>query len=204
MGRIIKATTVLCLLVASVPAASGQSYNPYRPGIAQEDPRARRAIYERAVAYAGEKSRPLVEAFGDEAVAAILACTQEGARKLVEFTRTKEFERIPKPTELLKCIAQRGNGDDVVLWLIQPEHARLLTDIDSQDAFMSCPLDIVFSLKSIEQAATENRARRLGIHGSATGTQYLHIPLTGGTFALALCLMLITTIIWKRRRAKMM
>ena len=61
---------------AGIRACPGQPYNPFAPGNSQQDPRKRRALREQAVAYAGSNSRPFVEKYSDDAVAAVLACTQ--------------------------------------------------------------------------------------------------------------------------------
>jgi hypothetical protein len=205
----------LALLLVMLPSAEalGQyGYNPYAPPNAQQDPRVRRALRERAVAYAGENSRALVEKEGDDAVAAIAACTPAGARKLVEFYASGDYSKLPRPRDFLRVVALPGHGDDVVLWAIQPDHARLLTDVDNYDAFLLSPLEIVYSLKPIEQSAAEARALRLAAQAAVTPApqpqqqpqpQVPQIPLDTRTLAWAGggLVVLLLIVAWKRRQA---
>ena len=168
MCRCLILLLALLILVLQPPAeALGQyGYNPYSPVNAQQDPRVRRALRETAVAYAGENSRGCVEKYGDDAVAAMSACSQGGARKLVEFYAFGEFGKLPRPADLLKVIALPGHGDDALLWAIQ--HARELTDLDNFDAYLLSPLEYAFALKPLEQGAAEARARRLAAQAAVT------------------------------------
>lgn len=194
----------LLLVLASVLPAPGQPYNPFAGGNNQpQDPRARRALRERAIAYAGSDSRPFVERFGDDAVSSIFALSPACARKLVEFYGSEGFGRIPKPAELLKCISLRGHGDDVVLWLVEPEHARLISDLDNQDAFMSSPLEIIYSLKSIDQAAAEMRSRRLTKQAERTPLwQYAQMSQEDWIMSgVVVGFLLLCVISWRRRRS---
>ena len=142
---------VVILLVVLPPAEAMAQYNPYAPVNAQPDPRVR-PFYRRSVAFAGANSREFVEKYGDDAVAAIFACTQAGAE-------TGGFLSVRRPGEaaglldFLKVVAIPGNGDDVVLWAAQ--HPKELTDTDNLDAFLLAPLEIVYALKSLDQAAAE-------------------------------------------------
>jgi hypothetical protein len=156
----------LFLLLLPRPAEALGQYNPYAPVNAQQDPRVRRALRETAVAYAGENSRGFVEKYGDDAVAAISACSRGGAKKLVEFYASGDLGKLPRPADLLKVIALPGNGDDALLWAIQ--HARELTDVDNFDAFLLAPLEYAFALKQLEQGAAEARARRLAAQAATT------------------------------------
>src|SRR5579871_53297 len=90
---------LLCLLMAAEPAELfGQlgphGDNPYALGI---DPRVRRAWRERAVAIIGPRARDFVETQGDEAVAALFACSRPVAVKLVEFHNSGGLDKLPRP-----------------------------------------------------------------------------------------------------------
>ena len=112
----------------------GNRSNPYAPGA---DPRVRRAYREQAVAVVGPIARDFVETHGEEAVAAIFACSRPVAVKLAEFHASGELGKLPRPRDLLRVIAQPRHGDDVALWAIH--HARELTDMDSFDAYLHQP-----------------------------------------------------------------
>lgn len=196
----------IILLVLLLPAEAVAQYDPYRPANAQPDPRVRRALRERAVAYAGEGSRPFIEQYGDDAVAACAACTQAGAQKLVEFSRSGDLGKLPRPNDLLKVIALPGNGDDVLLWAIN--HAKELGDVDNFDAFLFSPLEYAYALKQLDQGAAEMRARRLSLQAAATPAPQpqwglSQIPLDNRTLAWVGGGLVVTLLIvwWKRRQS---
>lgn len=196
------------LLVLLPPAEAMAQYDPYRPVNAQQDPRVRRALRERAVAFAGANSREFVEKYGDDAVAAICACTQAGAQKLVEFSRSGDLGKLPRPSDLLKLIAIPGNGDDVLLWAIN--HAKELGDVDNFDAFLLSPQEYAFALKQLDQGAAEMRARRLSLQAAATPAPQpssqpspgiSQIPLDNRTLAwVGGGLLVVVLIVWWKKR----
>jgi hypothetical protein len=143
-----------CLLAQFNPYGNGA--NPYGPGA---DPRVRRAHREQAVANVGPKARDFVEAYGDEAVAAIFACSRPVGLKLAEFHASGELGKLPRPRDLLWVIAQPNHGDDIAVWAIH--YSRELSDVDSFNAYLTSPLDYALGLKSLAAGAAEARARRL-------------------------------------------
>ena len=112
MIRWIAFGSVLCLIMAASPAGLfaqanpyGNISNPYRPGA---DPRVRRAYREKAVAaVGGPHARDFVETHGDEAVAAIFACSKPVALKLAEFHASGELGKLPRPRDLLRSSPSR-------------------------------------------------------------------------------------------------
>jgi len=155
--------SVLCFLMAASPAdlfaqfnPYGNRFNPYGP---EADPRVRRAYREKAVAIVGANGRDFVETQGDEAVAAIFACSRPVAERLAEFHASGEMGKLPRPRDLLRVVAQPRHGDDVALWAIH--HAGEIADTDSFDAYLLSPLDYALGLKQLETGAAESRARRL-------------------------------------------
>jgi hypothetical protein len=123
-------------------------------------PRARRAARERAVAKLGEEARPFIEEYGEAAVAAIENLTPEAGKKLAGFHKSGGLGRMPSPTELLRCLADRDKGgDEVALWVIA-RHAEL-EDPDAWEAFSRCPLEYVLGLKNLRHEATRVRSNRL-------------------------------------------
>ena len=163
MIRWITLGSVLCFLMAASPADLFAQFNPYgnrsNPYGPDADPRVRRAYREKAVATVGPNARDFVETQGDEAVAAIFACSRPVAVKLAEFHASGEMGKLPRPRDLLRVIAQPRHGDDVALWAIH--HAGELTDTDSFDAYLISPLDYALGLKQLAAGAAEARARRL-------------------------------------------
>src|SRR5579871_2546737 len=162
MFRRILFGSVLCLLMAAPADLFGQfnphgsRFDPYAPGL---DPRVRRAWREKAVAAVGPKARDFVETQGDEAAAAILACSRPVAVKLVAFHASGTLDKLPWPRALLGVIAQPRHGDDVALFAMY--HAGELTDSDSFTAYLSSPLEYALGLKPLATGAAEVRARRL-------------------------------------------
>jgi hypothetical protein len=165
MIRLITFGGVLVFLTAASPVKLLAQFNPYvsrpnpypyGPGA---DPRVRRAYREQAVAYVGPIARDLVETHGDEAVAAIFACSKATAVKLASFHASGELGMLPRPRDLLFVIAQPHHADDVALWAIA--HARELREVDSFNAYLLHPLHYAMGLKPLEAGAAEARARRL-------------------------------------------
>ncbi len=138
-------------------SAKSTSYSPHFDATA--DPRVRRANRERAVAVVGPCAREFVEALGDDAVAALFACSKPVAVKLAKFHDSGELGKLSKPRDLLYVIAQPRHGDDVALWAIQ--HAGELNDLDCFDAFLLNPLEYALNLKQLAAGANEVRASRL-------------------------------------------
>ena len=118
-------------------------------------PAGHRARREKAVAKAGPISRDFVETEGDEAVAAIFACSKPVAGQLAEFYATGGLGRMPRPGDLLRAIALPGNGDDVARWAIR--QASELEDTDSFEAYVQSPLEYTCGLKQLAAGAAEAR-----------------------------------------------
>ena len=162
----------------------------------------RRAYREKAVAAVGPNARDFVETQGDEAVAAIFACSRPVAVKLAEFHASGEMAKLPRPRDLLRVIAQPRHGDDVALWAIH--HAGELSDTDSFDAYLISPLEYALGLKRLAAGAAEVRARRL--NQAAT---------TAATWAVALSaneklgiavgvgfLVIVGLLLWRRKQVR--
>lgn len=197
--QVSKEAMIALLMLAPCPPLLAQVYDPYAPAWQwNTDPRVRRALRERAVAYAGEFSREFVETQGDPAVAAIFACSQPGAQKLVEFYNSGELGKLPRPADLLRVISQPGNGDDVVLYAMQ--HATELTDVDNFDAYLFSPLDYAYALRKLSEGAAEARARRLTAKAAATRWQ---VTLDGQKLAIIGGVLGIALLLWWRRRRQM-
>ncbi|HYV37935.1 MAG TPA: hypothetical protein VE988_19780 [Gemmataceae bacterium] len=203
MIRWITFGSVLCLLTVALPADLPAQFNPYGNRVTvygpDADPRVRRAYREKAVAIVGPKGRDFVEAYGDEAVAAIFACSRPVAVKLAEFHSSGEMSKLPRPAGLLLVIAQPRHGDDVALWAIH--HAGELADPDSFDAYMLTPLDYALGLKALEQGAAESRARRLHLAAATP------IPLTNdqklAIFGGVGVVLIVIVWLWRRKQASM-
>lgn len=182
------------MVLALAPLLLAQ-FNPYAPFVPVDtDPRARRALRERAVAYAGVESREFVETLGDPAVAALFACSQAGARKLVEFHNAGRLARLPRPADLLRVIAQPGHGDDVVIYALQAENE--LTDVDHFDAYLLNPLEYAYGLRRLSEGAVEARARRLSAQAAAAPWQ---VALDGQKMAAGAAILGLILLLWWRR-----
>src|SRR5579862_6128230 len=110
--RTMRLTFVLLLLLAFSPSRVLAQYRPYAPpNTAFNDARARRANRDRAAAAVGTpEARSFVESYyGDQACAAIFACSQPVAQKLAEFHASGDLDRLPKPYELLQVIGFKGD-----------------------------------------------------------------------------------------------
>jgi hypothetical protein len=163
MIRWVTFGSFLCFLMAGLPACVFGQSNPYGNASSAKgsgaDPRVRRANREQAVAIVGPKSRDFVETYGDEAVAAIFACSRPVALKLVEFHSCGEMGKLPRPGDLLCVIAQPRHCDDVAVFAIR--NVQKLCDVDCFDAYLLNPLDYALGLRALETGAAEVRARRL-------------------------------------------
>jgi hypothetical protein len=199
------ALSAAVLLLAGLPAeglaqfdAYGQPLNPY--SLRTADPRSRRANRERAVSLLGPKARNFVEMEGDEAVAAIFTCSREAAAKLVAFYASGRLDKLPRPRDLLRVIAQPRHGDDVALWAM--EHAGELADPDSFDAYVMTPLEYAMELKDLELGAAEMRARRDYVARPTVRLLAMLLAndklVLGGVGVLAL----IALYLWRRKRSE--
>ncbi len=121
-------------------------------------PRELRAERERAVAFIGASGREFVERYGEDAVAAIFACSKAVALRLVEFHISGGLHKLPEPRSLLRVIAQPKHGDEVASWAIG--NAKELIDIDRFDAYLADPLVYALALKKLEDGVAEVRKRR--------------------------------------------
>jgi hypothetical protein len=165
MIRSVACGVFLCFLAAALPPGLFAQANPDGPnppapsGVSGLHPRVRRALREKVVAAVGPVARDFVEGdWGDDAVAALLACSRPVAVKLAEFNASGELDRLPRPRDLLRVIARRGNGDVVALYAIQ--HATELADADAFDAYLQNPLEYALALKPLAAGAEEAQSRR--------------------------------------------
>lgn len=136
------------------PFRSNQPATKPRP-----DPREIRAARDKAVAVVGATGRDFVETYGEDAVAAIFACSQARAKQLVEFYSSGGQAKFPpRPRDLLRVIGKPHHGDDVASWAIA--HADELTAVDNFDAYLLDPLSYALALKKLEDGAAEVREFR--------------------------------------------
>lgn len=196
---------VLCITAATSPA---DLFAQFGNDVLGADPRIRRAWRERAVAKVGPIARDLVETHGDEAVAALFACSRPVAVKLAQFHASGNLNRLPRPADLLLAIARPGCGDDVAVWAIG--HAVELADRDAFDAYVISPLEYAMGLKPLAVGAAEMRAWRLQQIGRpmqpaapflSNGWENMapeaRLCITVG----ALLIGVVAIVIWRRRRA---
>lgn len=187
---------ITLLLMLSTAEQLFAQYNPYSSILpASNDPRLKRAMRERAAAYAGEASREFIETLGEPAVVALLACSKDGAKRLVELYTSGKLSKFPRPTDLLQVIALPGMGDDVVIFAMQ--HDSELTDVDNFDAYLISPLDYCYSLRKLSEGAAEARARRLTGQAAATPWQ---VTLDGKTVAVGGGILAVVLLLWWRAR----
>jgi len=191
---------VAALLITAPAGLFGQS-NPYaRPPAWNPDPRARRALREQAVAYAGIEARSFVETQGDAAAWAVLSCSQPVAQMLVEFHSSGRLDLLPRPCALLMAIARPNHGDDVAVWAM--EHAGELTDPDHFEAFCADPLSYALELRqlSVDAAALKER-RAFGPLGAIAGwvsKDWRSVAFWTG------CTAVIGLVVWRRKRRRAM
>ena len=201
MKRAFKGGGVLLLLLSSLwPTALFGQINPYAPAPPVLDARARRMRREMAVMYVGPIARDFVEGpDGDDAVAAIAACSQPVAYKLCEFHASGGLDKLPRPRDFLRVIGAPNNGGDVALWGIQ--HANELEDVDNFDGFIQSPLEIALGLKPLSEGAAEAHAIRLGVHQAAAEAQPVWDAraIAVGVGALAIVMLLV----WRVRMRRM-
>jgi hypothetical protein len=204
MNRVCTVISVGCLALAAGPDGLFAQSNFGSPG---HDPRARRAWREQAVASVGPVARDFVETQGDEAVAALFACSKPVAVKLAQFHAGGELARLPRPRDLLLAIARPGCGDDVALFAIG--HSGELADRDFLDAYLAHPLEYALGLKALEAGAAEVRARRLQQAALATRqaarpalvapemAPETKLAIAGGVFLVGA----VAIVMWRRRQA---
>lgn len=212
MIRQVTLGCVLCVLVAGPPARLFAQFNPYGNGInpyapaadSGADPRVRRAYRERAVSRVGPSARDFVETQGDEAVAAIFACSRPVAVKLVEFYSSGELGKLSRPRDLLGVIAQPRHGDEVAIYAIH--HAGELADRDSFDAYLLDPLEYALGLKQLAAGAAEARARRLNLAAMTNRGASLSLSLSRDEKLMILAgvglVAIAGLLLWRRRRSQ--
>jgi hypothetical protein len=200
---------------------AGASADLHAQSIKTDAARLRRANREKAVAKVGSESREFVETYGEDAVAAIFACSPQVGMKLVECHASGALAKLPSPCDLLRLIANPRHRDDVALWAVQ--HASELTDPDSFDAYLARPLEYALSLKPLKQGAAEVMATRIASRDTTTvspaatpqAAQTATTPATTVSAKLKLlldddrvgitacgCMVMITLFaLWRRRHA---
>jgi hypothetical protein len=200
MMRFMTLGGVLCVVLAAPPDKLFAQFIPYGnnrydPYAAAGDPRLRRAYREKAVAEVGPIARDFVETMGDEAVAAIFACSRPVAVMLAEFYASGGMGKLPRPRGLLYVIAQPRHGDDVAVWAIR--HAGELADADSFDAYLISPLDYAMGLKPLAAGAAEVRERRNQAAMTGATAANERLVIAGGAGILIIAGLLL----WRRRRS---
>jgi hypothetical protein len=141
------------------PVQNGPQPRPNVPAVnPTPDAREQRAARERAVAAVGATGRDFVETYGEDAVAAIFACSQPVASQLVEFHSSGGLGKLSRPREVLRVIGYPKHGDEVASWAIA--HADALKDADQCDAYLLNPLAYALALKKLGDGATEVREIR--------------------------------------------
>src|SRR5262249_46123107 len=95
---------------------------------------------------------------GEEAVAAVNACSPDVRAKLVEFHTSGELAKIARPRELLAIIGKPDHGDDVAKWAMA--HASELADADCFEAVRIDPLTYSLNLRKLEEVASTFRDSR--------------------------------------------
>ncbi len=192
---------VVAAILITTPATVFGQFNPYvrRPAW-NPDPRARRALREQAIAYAGIESRNFVETGGDVAAWAVLSCSQSVAQMLVEFYASGRLGLFPRPGDLLLAIARPNNGDDVAVWAM--EHAGELTDPDYFDAFCADPLSYALELRqlSVDAAALKER-RAFGPLGAIVA--WVSKDWRSAAFWTG-CIAVVALVVWRRKRRRVM
>ena len=204
MLRAIARCVVLLMLVALPPASSfAQAQHE-----SSDDPRVRRAAREKAIATLGPGARPFVEAYGENAIAAIGACSRHVALKLVAFYDSGQLNRLARPGKLLAVISDPRHRDDVALWAI--EHAAELNDPDSLEAYLSDPLEYALGLKALEAGAARMRTMRLNravmaaTPAPARDAPHWKALLDDdrvGVTACACAVIILAIVLWRNRRA---
>jgi len=206
MMRLFATAGVLCLLAtlprAGLSAQANHDGTRFVASAASDQwvgPRLRRAWREKAVAAVGPVARGFVEGpAGDDAVAALLACSKPVAEELAVFYASGELGKLPRPRDLLRVIAQPGNGDEVALFAMH--NARELADVEEFDAYLQSPLEYALGLKPLAVGAAEARALRLNAQAAATrpwaADAFQVIAAFGGVVAM------FALLAWHRRRQR--
>lgn len=197
MRQSVAAVGVLILLgcFPRPPCANAQSVSqPPWEQVSRNGPRERRALREKAVETAGPESRAFVEAYGEDAVAAIFACSSAGIQKLIEFHASGGLGRLPQPRDLLKAVARPKQGDEVIAWAA--DHEAELSDPDSLQAFINAPLEYALGLKRLSEGAEELRAARTNSQPRTAPSDSQLVARGAGLFAV------IGLLIWWGRRRR--
>jgi hypothetical protein len=143
---------VLVALMPSAVAAQSRPADCFDPA----DPRALRAMREKAVASVGPIARNFVEAWGESAVAAIFACTKPTATKLAQFHAEGKLSRLPRPDLLLGVIGRPKHGDAVALFAMQ--HYEELIDETRYRVFLNDALTFSLELRSLDAGVAKYSA----------------------------------------------
>jgi hypothetical protein len=198
-----KIMLLIVVLLVPGPSAFGQyaKYNPYAPApFLAPGPREKRAAREFAIARVGIVARSLVETYGESAVNALFACSVPVGQRLAEFHNAGKLAEFPRPAALLDCIGQPGNGDDVALWAMQPEHARQLTDPAAFEAYLLAPLDHALGLRDLATSAAEVRAHRIASQ-APRGLSALPRWLDGQVIVGGLAVLgIVILFLWRKRQ----
>jgi hypothetical protein len=148
---------VLAMLLCAGPLPGQQPQYDWRSPAALRalTPAQRRAAREQAVARAGESSRDFVEAYGEDAVAALLLCSKDVSARLVRFHSEGEFGKLPRRAELLRAIAVAGIADDMAVWVMR--HSEELKEAETCGIFLRDPVSYGLSLRKLSDGVQQER-----------------------------------------------
>lgn len=161
------------------------------------------AVRELAVAALGgtPEARKLVEDFGETGVRAVNACSIEVGKKLAAWhSEPGGMSSLPRPGDFLALLAGRPrDADEIALWVMG--NAQRMRDLDNFEAVLHEPLEVILGLKRLEQAASENRARRLAqAEAPAAPAEWYDHPLLRKWGWVGLAAAAVFAALWLRAR----
>jgi hypothetical protein len=170
--------------------AAGQDTAPQPKPRPKTGAEARREARDSLVRSVGKEAQGFCRRFGDAGITSLQAVKPETGKRLVEAQ--DELAKLKHPRAALDAI--RRHGEEVAVHVI--DHMDQLADPDALECFCREPLEYVYGLKDLDQAAASLRESRRYVPpmpgpAAAAGwnVSYLFIA----------AILLLGFIVWKRR-----
>lgn len=157
---------------------------------------ARKEARDQVLRSVGKDALTFTKKYGDLGIASLQQCSPESGKKLVALFNAGEFGKLKNPRAVLEAVRQ--HGDPAAAWL--SEYHEKLADPEALECWVKNPLEFVFDLKDVEQAAEELRASRKFFLPPWLGA--ISAEWNGPSIVIGvLVVFLLVSVFWKRKPA---
>jgi hypothetical protein len=186
------------ILILTATLAAGQDPSNVKPSAVKspQGPEARKEARDLVLRSVGADAMAFTKHYSELGVAALQQCEPATGKKIVQLYNSGELSKISNSRAVLEAVRQ--NGEPCGAWLA--EHHAQLNDPEASEVWCRSPLEFVFELKDIEQAAEELRASRKRfppwVNTMTADWNSPYVIIIG-----VLVVLVLVIAIWKRRTA---